>query len=151
MQAFNAEHRRPYFLLRDAGYPFSPYILTPIVDAAEGTPEYRYTRRHTHTRCAIERVFGMLKGRFRCLHKDRVLLYEPEKVVNFFKSYAILHNIMIDNGLQLDDEDFYESEDDDEEQPGDDEVHGPAARRARNQDLQRGRQLRQQIMNDFFM
>lgn len=82
-------------VLGDAGYPLSPIVLLPIVDAPEGSPEYRYTTRHTHTRCTIERVFGILKGRFRCLHKDRVLSYQPEVAADFFKACAVLHNILI--------------------------------------------------------
>ncbi|XP_011302194.1 putative nuclease HARBI1 [Fopius arisanus] len=146
----NEEFESRYFLLGDAGYPLCPTLLTPIVDALENTPEGRYTRRHCKTRCTIERVFGAMKGRFRCIHRDRVLAYEPEKVVKFFKNCAILHNYIIENRIASEDVDDVMDQDDDDYNlhqgimDFDDIVVGQP-----NSELIRGRHLRQHIIDNF--
>jgi hypothetical protein len=63
------------WLIRDSGYTVQPWMMTPIPDAAENTPEGIYTARHESARNVIERVFGTLKQRFRCLKKTRLLHY----------------------------------------------------------------------------
>ncbi|KAG8234992.1 hypothetical protein J437_LFUL013872 [Ladona fulva] len=43
------------------------------------SPEARYTLFHVRARSTVERCIGLLKGRFRCLLKHRVLEYAPLK------------------------------------------------------------------------
>lgn len=45
----------------------------------------------------------MLKGRFRILGKDRILRYSPQKSGVIINSCAVLHNIMVDAGITVDD------------------------------------------------
>ncbi|XP_054155252.1 putative nuclease HARBI1 [Oppia nitens] len=56
------------WLLGDAGYPLEPHLLTPY-----GNPiteqQKRYNSAHSKTRNTIERAFGVLKMRYRCLDK----------------------------------------------------------------------------------
>lgn len=42
------------------------------------SPEARYTNQIIKARAAVERCIGMLKGRWRCLRKERALHYKPE-------------------------------------------------------------------------
>lgn len=84
----------------DSGYPLEPWLLTPIVNALPDTPEFRYTQAHIRARNCIERCIGVLKGRFLCLSK--VLRYSPEKVGNIVNACAILHNISLYNGIEID-------------------------------------------------
>jgi hypothetical protein len=56
------------WLLGDSGYQLQPWMLTPLANP-HGRGEERYNRRHKQARSAIERAFGLLKVRFRCLHK----------------------------------------------------------------------------------
>jgi nuclease HARBI1 len=58
--------------------PLLPYLLTPKQRQPEGSPSARYTNAHIRTRSCIERAIGMLKGRWRCLRKERALHYSPE-------------------------------------------------------------------------
>lgn len=82
-------------VLGDSGYPLEPWLLTPIENAANNTPEGRYTLAHARARNCIERCFGSLKQRFRCLLKHRVLHYDPVKAANIIYSCAVLHNFAV--------------------------------------------------------
>ncbi|KAK4882434.1 hypothetical protein RN001_005753 [Aquatica leii] len=55
------------WLIGDSGYPLQPYLLTPIGNAVEGTPEHRYNVSHIQARNCVERCIGVLKTRFRCI------------------------------------------------------------------------------------
>ena len=100
-----------YFLFRltmfffhfqgDSGYPLEPWILTPYRNAAENSPECRFNDFHAKGRCIIERAFGVLKGRFRCLLAARELHYEPAKVARILNVCSTLHNVCIDFKVDL--------------------------------------------------
>lgn len=79
----------------DSRYPTSPYIVTPFADVQEGTREADFNVRHKHTRCLIERVFGELKGKWRCLKKERTMHYQPVVAANLFKCCVLLHSVLI--------------------------------------------------------
>ncbi|KAJ8929627.1 hypothetical protein NQ314_011494 [Rhamnusium bicolor] len=90
------------WLLGDSGYPQQPWLMTPIVNAAPGTPEFIYTERHVLSRNVIERLNGVFKGRFRCISQERKLRYDPVTVGKIVTSCAVLHNLCIKGGLQMD-------------------------------------------------
>lgn len=91
---------RNTWLLGDTGYPQQPWLMTPILNAVEDTPEARYNVAHARCRNCIERCNGVLKGRFRCLLGERKLRYSPDKVGEIINACAILHNICIDGRLE---------------------------------------------------
>ncbi|XP_046387259.1 putative nuclease HARBI1 [Ischnura elegans] len=86
-------------LLGDSGYPLEPWLMTPILDAAEGSSEARYTRAHSQTRNCVERMFGVLKNTFRCLLRHRVLHYQPPVVSAIIVACAVLHNMRIHHNV----------------------------------------------------
>lgn len=88
-----------YTSLGDSGYGLRPWLLTPIPDTAVDSPEERYNIRHRSTRSLIERCNGVLKLRFRCLLKHRVLHYSPQKASQIINACCILHNICIDRNI----------------------------------------------------
>ncbi|KAJ8917015.1 hypothetical protein NQ315_012933 [Exocentrus adspersus] len=96
---------RDYFLLGDSGYQLQEWLLTPIIPEPQPrTPERRYNNAHKTTRSIIERVNGVLKMRFRCLLKHRVLHYSPEMACRIINACVVLHNICIDqNDIEVDD------------------------------------------------
>lgn len=91
------------FLIGDSGYPLEPWLMTPVDNAAEGTPESRYNVRHISARNCIERLNGVLKSRFRCLLRHRALNYKPNKVGLIINACAILHNLAQEYNIQLPD------------------------------------------------
>lgn len=73
--------------------------------------EERYNEAFKKARATIERCNGVLKGRFRCLLKHRMLHYAPEKASKIINSCVVLHNICIQNNVELD----HDSEDEDDD------------------------------------
>ncbi|KAK3925796.1 Putative nuclease [Frankliniella fusca] len=80
-------------LRRDSAYPGEPWLLKPILNGAEGSPEAYYTEKHCQARNCVERCYGVMKGRFRCLLRDRVLHYHPVKAGRIVKACCVLHNM----------------------------------------------------------
>ncbi|XP_063819580.1 putative nuclease HARBI1 [Pseudophryne corroboree] len=67
------------WLLGDGGYGCYSWLLTPL-SVPDSPAEHNYNHAHKSTRDVIERCFGVLKSRFRCLDKSAgLLLYSPLK------------------------------------------------------------------------
>lgn len=95
---------RNTWLLGDSGYPQQPWLMTRFRDPAEDSPEARYNNSHIQARNCVERCIGVLKGRFRCLLKERMLRYSPHNSGLITNACCILHNICVKNGVVLDDD-----------------------------------------------
>ncbi|XP_049315330.1 putative nuclease HARBI1 [Bactrocera dorsalis] len=89
------------WLLGDQGYPLEPWLLTPVAEPSNAR-EVRYNKLHAKARNTIERAFGVLKSRFRCLSKHRILHYSPEKASLIIYACTILHNILLKHGVAAD-------------------------------------------------
>lgn len=86
--------------LGDSGYQLRPWLLVPFDGNPEpATPEFEFNQHHKHTRNLIERCNGLLKMRFRCLLKDRVLHYIPAKAAQIINACVVLHNICVENNM----------------------------------------------------
>ncbi|XP_063788800.1 putative nuclease HARBI1 [Pseudophryne corroboree] len=85
------------WLLVDGGYPNKSWLLTPLSNP-DSDAEHMYQKAHITSRGVIERTFGVLKSRFRCLDRSGgTLLYSPDKVCNIVNACCILHNICVAN------------------------------------------------------
>lgn len=79
-------------LLGDNGYACSKYLLTLLL-RAQTDAEHRYNTAHKTTRGIIERVFGVVKRQFHCLHIPLRTKLETSFVIKV--AVFILHNIGI--------------------------------------------------------
>ncbi|XP_018786952.1 PREDICTED: putative nuclease HARBI1 [Bactrocera latifrons] len=76
------------WLIGDSGYPLEPWLLAPYRNAEENSLESLHNEKFTKAKSIIERVFGILKSRFR-------LQYAPKKVVKILNVCCALHNICL--------------------------------------------------------
>ncbi|KOB77626.1 Uncharacterized protein OBRU01_03764 [Operophtera brumata] len=100
MESLHNHGHTNYHLIGDSGYALRPWCLTPLAEPGVGTAEHRYNEALKQTRATIERCNGVLKSRFRCLLKDRVLHYTPHKASKIIIACTILHNMCIQNGIE---------------------------------------------------
>lgn len=135
----------------DSGYPLRKWLQTPVPNAEDGTPEADYNTQLCSARCLIERCNGLLKMRFRCLLKHRVLHYEPTIAGKIVNACCVLHNICIqynvpepdleaDQNLDLGMYNFNVNIDNEDRN----------RRQNRNPDLEDGRRLQRQIIRNYF-
>ena len=75
-----------------------PYPIRPNMPREQSLFNYRLSR----CRSTVERAFGALKNRFRCLSKK--MEFNLEKVVDIIKACAVLHNLCISvgDGVEID-------------------------------------------------
>lgn len=77
--------------------------MTPLPNSiTEG--EKLYNKAHKSGRNAIERCNGVLKTRFRCLLKENIRSYSPEKYGLIINAWAVLHNILTKHRIPVTDE-----------------------------------------------
>ncbi|KAK9980268.1 hypothetical protein ABG768_013644 [Culter alburnus] len=92
-------HRPNGIVLGDSAYPLLPWLMTPF--SVANTPEQeRFNSSHCKTRCAIERLNGVLKRRFACLNYLRV---QPKVACNIFLACIVLHSMATRSHFPLDD------------------------------------------------
>lgn len=80
-------------LLGDSGYKQTSYLFTPLLRPTTSKEE-KYNAAHIATRNTIERCFGVLKQRFRCLLDGLRISLENAKTL--IVALSVLHNIAID-------------------------------------------------------
>lgn len=100
------------FMLGDSGFPSDKFMLTPTANAPTGSKEARYNAAHKHTRNVVERTFGCLKMRFRCLTKSRTLHYAPEKAAKITYACMMLHNICMSRNIEIEADQEHANDDD---------------------------------------
>ncbi|KAJ3647953.1 hypothetical protein Zmor_019795 [Zophobas morio] len=100
MQDLHSHDHKDYFLLGDSGYPLRTWILTPFSENVQpNSPEQNFNEIHKNTRVKIECCNGVLKMRFRCLLKHRVLHYTPPVCCKIINACAVLHNLCIEHNV----------------------------------------------------
>ena len=93
------------WLLGDRGYALQSYLMTPLnPDKVSSAAEEMYQRSHTRTRNVIERSFGLLKQRFRCLDfSGGTMQFSPCRCCDIIVAIVVLHNMCILDNTQLPD------------------------------------------------
>lgn len=124
------------YLLGDSGYGISRHLLTPIQNPVDRA-EMDYNRAHRRTRNVVERAFGVLKSRFRCIDKNGgPLRLVPRKSARVISAVTLLHNKAIELDQVLDHELIIE------EAVDDDDVFP-------EQDIGNDRQIRNRVVKFF--
>lgn len=90
------------YVLGDAGYSLEPWIMTPLPHYAEWSRQYYYNEKLCKARNVVERFFGVLKGTWRCLSYQRVLMYYPEIAGQIVNACAVLYNMRLHYRLPQD-------------------------------------------------
>lgn len=139
-QTLKSSHNRNSWLLGDSGYPIEPWLLTPFANPVSIT-EKQYNKMHAKARNVIERCFGVLKSRFRCVHRYKTLYYDPLMASNIIYATCTLHNLCCNMNDQ-----FNETEEtiDDIE-----DITEPEHELQNRTLLQEGRSSRQKYIQDF--
>ncbi|XP_063812255.1 putative nuclease HARBI1 isoform X1 [Pseudophryne corroboree] len=76
-QRLRSSQRADMWLLGDRGYPCTPWLMTPYRNPRPG-PQMAFNSALTATRQLVERTIGVLKGRFRVLHRTGGdIMYSP--------------------------------------------------------------------------
>lgn len=130
------------------GYPLRPWLLTPFQNPAENSPEQIFNNRQKTVRSIVERCNGVLKNRFRCLLKHRVLHYSPDKCGKIINACVVLHNLCIHHNIPEPDMENPTVFDFGIYLPPNVNVNEPIQRV--NPDLNAGRLVRQTIVNEYF-
>ena len=99
------------YLIGDTTYPLCPYLMT-VYHSGRLTPP-RFNKVLTKLRVVMERAYGKLKMRWRCILKE--LEDDTQRVADITLACCILHNFCIIMGDDFDDSDEDESSDDDGE------------------------------------
>lgn len=88
-------------LVGDSACPLKNHLLTPVLNPSNPHGE-AYNDAHAKTRAPIERAFGVLKMRFRCIERSGgTLLFRPERAFGIVTAYVVLHNICIKNNVHV--------------------------------------------------
>ncbi|XP_041347102.1 putative nuclease HARBI1 [Gigantopelta aegis] len=117
------------------------WVWPTPVPQAQSQKEERYNTSHCRTRNTAERAFGLLKSRFRCLHKSGGWLwYSPAKCHKIVYATCQLHNYCIQLRLPAPPDEY--DEDDDDAVDSMVNYHGPA--------VCDGICLRRNVIGEFF-
>lgn len=109
-----------------------------------------FNNRQKKTRSLIERCNGLLKMRFRCLLKHRVLHYQPDVCSKIINACTVLHNMCIQDNVPLPELDADENDPDLDLGLYNDELNEPVLNRVNQNDLAAGRKFRNHLIRRYF-
>ncbi|XP_036147282.1 putative nuclease HARBI1 isoform X2 [Monomorium pharaonis] len=142
-------HGHKFFLLGDSGYALRPWMMTPIMNNDEHNIAIRrYNDRQKSTRSLIERCNGLLKMRFCCLLKHRVLHYQSNVCSKIINACTVLHNMCIHDNVPLPaleaKDEVHNGINDEINEPGIDNIAN------RNHDLMAGQKICNNLIRQYF-
>ena len=101
---FGNQQLKP-MIIEDGAYPSSTWLLQPYSDNGGLTrSQFTYNKSLFSARSVVERAFGLLKAKWRCLLKR--LDSRTTNIVEDIMTCCALHNICEENGDEMEDDDF---------------------------------------------
>ncbi|GBG92272.1 hypothetical protein CBR_g55041 [Chara braunii] len=88
------------YILGDNGYPPSEWVVVPYGGINQHPDEERFGTKQKVARGAVERAFGRLKGMWRLFLRTHMT--NLESLPQQFTAVCILHNILLDAGIEFD-------------------------------------------------
>lgn len=89
----------PFMILADSAFPHFPWIQKPYTNAVLSEKQHYFNYRLSRARMIVERAYGMLKSRWRVLHRRCDSNKETMKIKTL--ACIVLHNICIDFGENI--------------------------------------------------
>ena len=89
----------PFMILADSAFPHFPWIQKPYTNAVLSEKQRYFNYRLSRARMVVESAYGMLKSRWRVLHRKCDSNNETMKVKTL--ACIVLHNICIDYGENI--------------------------------------------------
>ncbi|KAG8463277.1 hypothetical protein KFE25_004788 [Diacronema lutheri] len=86
----------PYFIVADAAYALTDYLLTPYDGKSLPPDKDAYNFWHSHYRINIECAFGLLQRRWGIFRRDMEV--DTHRVGFVVKACMLLHNLCIEEG-----------------------------------------------------
>lgn len=84
----------PFFIIGDDAFPLRTYLVKPYADKFLDHDQRIFNYRCSRARRVVENAFGILAGRFRCLHTS--LQVTPQTARKIAKACIVLHNKLRD-------------------------------------------------------
>ncbi|KAK3858950.1 hypothetical protein Pcinc_034891 [Petrolisthes cinctipes] len=92
-------HFGDYLLLGDSGYLLEPFLMTPVTNPTNEAEELYY-RALVRTRVIVELTLGVVKNRFRCIHRfGGELQYTPLRSAKIVSACLLLHNRCVSRSI----------------------------------------------------
>ena len=85
------------WLIGDSGYAQRAEMMVPFIECSTAAEE-AYNVSHKRTRNKIERAFGVMKSRFRCLCKETggAISFDVDSACAIIMASFVLHNYCMD-------------------------------------------------------
>ena len=137
------------YIIGDAAFPLTPNLIVPYdISPSMNRVNKQFNFVHSSTRMAVERAFGILKNRFRCLHLG--LNMKPQRAIKTICACVILHNLCLQSGDLFESNASMQSESVRPDEETSVEAESMSLRRAAQNLLSSGRARRDEVRREIF-